>query len=85
MTTKELAEALRTKRSRYNRALLDECAQRLLDLEAIAEFFHSEYEKIRARYMCHQCEYQYGDSVCCECVEHNKFMQAGEQDGEMQK
>lgn len=58
-------------------ALLDECAQRLLDLEAIAEFFHTEYEKIRERYMCHQCEYQYGDTVCRECVEHNKFKAIG--------
>lgn len=76
-STQELADALRNKPSRDNRMLLDECAQRLLDLETIAEFFHSEYEKIRARYMCHQCEYQYGDSVCRECVEHSKFVQAG--------
>ena len=78
MTTKELVEALRKKPSRDNRALLDECAQRLIDLEAIAEFFHSEYEKIRERYMCHQCEHQYGETVCRECVNHSRFVHAKE-------
>lgn len=42
MTTKELIEALKNKPSRDNRALLDAAAERLSDLERIAEYYHAE-------------------------------------------
>lgn len=78
MTTKELAKALRNKPSRDNRALLDECAQRLLDLEAIAEFFHAEYKKLNDRFLCHRCEYQYQWAEHCRfCKNHNRFKPIG--------
>lgn len=78
MTTKELAEALRNKPSRDNRALLDECAQRLLDLEAIAEFFHAEYKKLDEKLLCRRCEYQfqYGEH-CRFCFNHQRFKPMG--------
>lgn len=78
MTTKELAEALRNTPSRDNRALLDECAQRLLDLEAIAEFFHAEYKKLDEQFLCRRCEYrfQYGD-YCKFCFNHKRFKPMG--------
>ena len=78
MTTKELAEALRKKASRDNRALLDECAERLLELETIAEFFHAEYKKLDEKFLCRRCEYQYQWADHCRfCRNHNQFKPIG--------
>lgn len=46
MTTKELIDALKNKPSRDNRALLDEAAERLSDLERIAEFYWKEATRL---------------------------------------
>lgn len=46
MTTKELIEALKNKPSRDNRALLDEAADRLGDLLAIAEYYQGEATRL---------------------------------------
>lgn len=46
MTTKELIQALKNKESRDNRALLDEAADRLGDLMAIAEYYQSEATRL---------------------------------------
>lgn len=48
MSTQELIEALKNKPSRDNRALLDEAADRLYDLERIAEFYRKEAERLAA-------------------------------------
>ena len=49
MSTQELIEALRNKESRDNRALLDEAAERLYDLEKIADFYCKETKKLYDR------------------------------------
>lgn len=48
--TQELIEALRHKPSRDNRALLDEAADRLSELEKIAEFYRREAGKLAGKF-----------------------------------